>query len=394
MTALPLKRLQNILAQESLDGWLFYYFRGNDPVAEKFLGLHNRFFTRRWFYLIPRRGAPVKIVHRIEPDALDHLPGRKVLYAGWRELEQALTVVLKSAPRVAMQYSPRAAVPTLARVDAGTVELVRACGAAVASSGELIQSLEAVLTPGQKAQHRRTALALTDTARDAFLFLRRRLLSGARMDEHSLQRRVLASFARRGLVTNAPPIAAVNGHSALPHYMPPRRGSAAIKRGDWVLLDLWAKPKGEESIYADITWCAHAGTSVPQLQGKVFETVRAARDAAVDLVTKTYGTGKQVEGWRVDRAARDVIRKAGYGKFFTHRTGHSIHREDHADGANMDSFETHETRRLRPDTLFSIEPGIYLPGRFGARSEINVLLDGKKVEVTTPPQLIPQALLA
>lgn len=390
----PLAQVRRILKEERLGGWLFYYFRGNDPVAERFLALGGRFFTRRWFYLIPAAGAPVKVVHRIEPDALDHLPGRRVLYAGWRELEEALRSVLRGASPVAMQYSPRGAVPTLSRVDAGAVELVRSCGAAVASSGDLIQALEAVLTPAQKSQHRRTALALTETARDAFAFLRRGLLSGAALDERALQRRVLASFARRGLITNAPPIAAVNAHSALPHYMPPVKKSARIRRGDWVLLDLWAKPKGEESVYADITWCAHAGTSVPSREGNVFETVRRARDAAVDFVKGTYGKGKSVEGWRVDRAARAVIEKAGWGPYFTHRTGHSIHREDHADGANMDSFETRETRRLRPDTLFSIEPGVYLPGRFGARSEINVLLDGKKVEVTTPPQETPTAILA
>ncbi len=382
MTPFNPGRVRRLLKEAGIDGWLFYYFQKNDPVAEGLLDAGRRFATRRWFYFIPAAGSPVKVLHRIEADALDHLPGRAVSYLSWQELASALRTVLGGARTVAMQYSPRNAVPYLSRVDAGTVELVRSTGARVVSSGDLVQALEAPLTPGQERQHKRTALDLHTAVHDAFGFIGRRLRAGRRLTEYDVQQRILSFFSRRGLVTNAPPIVAVNANSGKPHYTPSVEKTSSLRKKDWVLIDLWAKPRGPEAIYADITWCAYAGNDVPGIYEDVFRTVRAARDAAVDLIGKKEG---KTFGWQVDRAARSVIQKAGFGEYFIHRTGHSIGTEDHANGANMDSLETRESRRLLPRTLFSIEPGIYLKG-FGARSEINVFMDGRRPVVTTPPQ--------
>lgn len=391
----PVRAVRKALDDDRLDGWLFYYFQGNDPLALRILKIpSDRFFTRRWFYFVPRRGAPVKIVHRIEPDALDGLPGRTTDYASWRELGAALRAALRGARRVAMQYSPKSAVPYIARVDAGTVEWVRSLGPRVASSGDLIQRFESVLTPAQARQHRRTARDLGDIVRRAFGFIGRTVRAKGRTTERDVQRFVLREFDRRGLETGADPIVAVNRNSARPHHAPSEERSAAIGRGDWVLLDLWAKPAGPDAVYADITWCGFVGREVPARYVRVFEIVRRARDAAVALVRRRCAAGRAVRGWEVDRAARSVIERAGYGKYFIHRTGHSIGREDHANGANMDGLETRETRRLLPGTLFSIEPGIYLK-RFGVRSEINVFYSDRGPLVTGgPPQARPLPLLA
>jgi Xaa-Pro aminopeptidase len=269
------------------------------------------------------------------------------------------------------------------------VELVRRAGARVASSGDLVQALEAVLSPAQARQHRRTARDLHEAVHDAFGFIGKTLKSGRRLTEYDVQRRLLSFFHRRDLTTNGPPIVAVNANSARPHYTPSVRKHSPVRKGDWVLIDLWAKPKGTDAVYADITWCAYAGPSVPGRHEEVFQVVRAARDAAVGFIARKEG---DVSGWQVDRAARAVIEKAGYGKAFIHRTGHSIGTEDHANGANMDSLETRETRRLLPGALFSIEPGIYLRD-FGARSEINVFMDGRRPVVTTPAQAAVVPLL-
>ncbi len=382
----PLGPIQKALREERIDGWLFYFFQGNDPLALRLLRVPpKKFFTRRWYYFVPRRGAPIKLVHRIEPDALEHLPGRTLQYASWRELEAGLGRALRGARSVAMQYSPKNAVPTISRVDAGTVELVRSLGPRVVSSGDLVQRMESVLTPRQWRQHRATAAHLHQIVLKAFGFIGRTVRAHGRTTEYDVQRFILKEYRRRNLATNADPIVAVNKNSAQPHYAPTRDRHSAIKKGDWVLLDIWAKPKGPEAIYADITWCGYVGTKVPEKYERIFQIVRRARDAAVDFVSKRFKAGKTVYGWEVDRAARSVIERAGYGKYFIHRTGHSIGTEDHANGANMDGLETRETRRLLPGTIFSIEPGVYLK-EFGARSEINVFLDGRRAVVTARTQ--------
>lgn len=383
----PLENIQSALRADRLDGWLFYYFQGNDPIAEKILDLgRSGFLTRRCFYFIPKRGEPVKLVHRIERHALAHLPGTQISFLFRKEMEKGLTAMLRGKPRVAMQYSPRGAVPYISRVDAGAMELVRATGARPVSSGDLVQTFEAPITPAQWEQHKRTADALRRIVLEAFGFIRRKILAKKPVDEQGVQRFILGSYRRRGLISNSDPIVAVNNNSAEPHYVPSRSRSHPIHPGDWVLLDIWAKPRGADAIYADITWCGYVGRDVPEKHEKIFRIVRDARDKALGLIKNSF-EGKRprsVRGWEADRAARGHIERHGYGQYFIHRTGHSIGREDHANGANLDSLETKEMRRLLPNTLFSIEPGIYLKD-FGARSEINVFIDGNRVRVSGGP---------
>ena len=274
--------------------------------------------------------------------------------------------------------------PYISRVDAGTVELVRSLGARVVSSGDLVQVFEASLTPAQWRQHQRTAAALRRIVFDAFAFVRKKVSRAERLGEYEVQQHILDGYQRQGLISNADPIVAVNQNSAEPHYVPSQGRGRRIKMGDWVLLDIWAKPKPPAAVYADITWCGFVGKNVPDKYERIFQIVRGARDRALELVRTSFRRGKALRGYEVDRAARSYIEKHGYGKYFIHRTGHSIGREDHANGANMDSLETWETRRILPQTLFSIEPGIYLKG-FGARSEIDVFIDGNRPEVSGRP---------
>lgn len=382
----PREAVQRALREEGVDGWLFYFFQGNDPLALRLLKIPpDRFFSRRWFYFVPARGTPVKIVHRIEPGALDGLPGRAHFYGAWEELGAHLAHTVKGR-RIAMQYSPKGAVPTLSRVDGGTLEWVRSLGGRVVSSGDLVQHFDAVLTPRQRRQQEITARDLHELVREAFGFIARAVRTRGRTREREVQSFLRRGYARRGWVTNADPIVAVNRHSASPHYAPGPGRDAPLRKGDWVLLDVWAKPRGEDAIYADITWCGFVGAVVPERYERVFQVVRRARDAAVSFIAQRGQENRSVQGWEVDRAARREVERAGLGKYFLHRTGHSIGTEDHAAGANMDGLETRETRRLLPGTLFSIEPGIYLP-TFGARSEINVRMDGPRPLITGgPPQ--------
>jgi Xaa-Pro aminopeptidase len=276
-----------------------------------------------------------------------------------------------------MQYSPRAAVPSISRVDAGTVELIRSLGVKVVSSGDLVAAIESSLSPAQADSHVRAARALHAIVGKAFSFI----AGSGSTDESHVQRFILNEFRRRGLVTNAPPIVAADKNSAFPHYATPRSGGKKIGPGSWVLLDLWAKEDRPGAIYADITWCGFVGTRVPEKYERIFKIVRDARERALSLVESRFHKGRPLKGWEVDRAARDFISSAGYGRFFLHRTGHSIGTEDHANGANMDSLETFETRRVLPNSVFSIEPGIYLKN-FGVRSEINVWMNGILPTVT------------
>lgn len=373
-----LKTVQSAMKGADLEGWLFYFFQANDPIAARILDLpEEKWFTRRWFYFVPRRGAPKKIVHRVEPGSLDHLPGKIVAYGSQEELRSALVRVLGKGSRVAMQYSPRAAVPSISRVDAGTLELIRSLGVNVVSSGDLVAAMESSLSPAQADSHVRAARALHSIVGKAFSFIAR----SGRTDESLVQRFILEEFRRRGLVTSAPPIVAADKNSAFPHYATPRSGGKKIGPGSWVLLDLWAKEDRPGAIYADITWCGFVGERVPEKYERIFKIVRDARQRALSLVESRFHKGRPLKGWEVDRAARGFISSAGYGRFFLHRTGHSIGTEDHANGANMDSLETFETRRVLANTVFSIEPGIYLKD-FGVRSEINVWLDGFSPTVT------------
>ena len=380
MDAQRLRAIQAALQDERLDGWLFYDFRGSDPLAYRILGLDSgTLSTRRWYYFVPDDGPPVGLVSTVEPHRLDGLPGTTRTFFTWQEHDGALAEILRGPRRIAMQYSPRNAIPYVARVDAGTLELVRESGVEVVSSADLVQRFEAVWTDAQWHSHVRAADAVGDTVHAAFDYLR----SAAPVSEYEVQRFILERFARHGLTTHHPPVVAAGAHSADPHYTPGPEGSAVIRPGDFVLIDLWAKePHG---VYADITWTGFMGTSVPDRYRTIFEIVRNARDAAVAFVENRVGQGQAFSGHEVDAAARAVITDAGYGDRFIHRTGHSIGEEVHGNGANMDGAETRDTRRVLPRTCFSIEPGIYLPGEFGVRSEIDVYVTERDVRVTGRP---------
>jgi Xaa-Pro aminopeptidase len=373
--------IQSALAEQKIDGWLFYDILHRDPIAYRVLGLDHALAKRRWFYMIPAKGAPRKLVHRIEAGALDSLPGEKLVYAAAGELEKNLKKLIGHTKKVAMQYSPKNLIPYISLVDAGTVELIRGLGCSVVSSADLVQQFEAVWTPEQLESHRVAGRAIDKITQAAFAEAARRVRAGQVFTEHDLQLWILGQFRASGVVSDSPPIVAVGPHAGDPHYEPPARGSARVRKGDLLLLDVWGKTLAPGSVYYDITWVGYLGAKVPPKYAKIFAIVRDARDAAVAFVMKNVKAGRAIEGWQVDRAAREVIRKAGYADYFVHRTGHNIGQEVHGTGANMDSLETRDVRRVIPRTCFSVEPGIYLP-EFGIRSEVDVYVDQGRAEVT------------
>jgi Xaa-Pro dipeptidase len=381
-----LAAVQAALRQAGLDGWLFYDFRGSNVLARRILDLDDRQVgSRRAFYCIPAHGEPRKLVHRIESGALDHLPGERRVYLHWQSLEAGLASLVGGMRRVAMEYSPRNAIPYVSRVDAGTVEQVRAHGVEVVSSGDLIQLFEAVWDDDQWESHLAAEKHTVSAYDRAWAFIAERVRGGGSVRETEVQRAILDQFAQHALSTSHPPIVGCNAHSGDPHYEPLPGHDAEIREGDFVLIDLWAKLDRPRAVYSDLTRVGFVGREVPERFTKILQIVARARDAAIDFVREAFAHGRPLAGWQVDQAARDVIVQAGYGEAFVHRTGHSIGQETHGNGANMDNLETHDERRVLPRTCFSIEPGIYLP-EFGVRSEINVYIDAAGgVHVTGGP---------
>jgi len=375
--------IQAALQAFGVDGWLLYDFRGLNPLARRVLGLEQHSpGSRRWFYCIPARGEPVKLVHRIETHALDDLPGAARVYLRWQELEAGVADLLCGLHRVAMEYSPRNANPYVSRVDAGTVELVRSCGVEVVSSGDLIQQFEAVWDENQWQLHCEAARHTDSAFARAWSLIAAQIRGRGRVTEVSVQQEIMRHFAEHGLTTYHPPIVGVGPHSGDPHFEPDPDHDTSIGIGDLVLIDLWAKMDRPRAVYSDLTRVGFVGDVVPQRHAEVFAVVAAARDAAITTVREACASEGTLRGWQVDQAARDVIEAAGYGTAFIHRTGHSIGQEVHGNGANMDNLEMHDERLVLPGTCFSIEPGIYLP-EFGVRSEVNVFVDPKRhVHVT------------
>jgi Xaa-Pro aminopeptidase len=387
--------IQQALRDAQLDGWLFAVFQLNDPISLDLLGLGgNHMVTRRCYYLIPAQGEPRKLVNRLEPAQLDALPGKTAAYTTWQEHRAAVETLVAGQRRLAAQYSPLNQIPTVSRLDAGTAELLRGAGVELVSSAELVQRFAATWTEEQLAGHRRACKALHELVHAAFDRVSDTLRAGGAIDEFAVQRFLLEGFERRGIWAESSPIVGVNAHSADPHYQPTADHTSPIEKGDFLLIDLWAKERAPGSVYADITWVASCGAAPTDRQRQVFDTVARARDAAFALIAGRYPKA-EVRGFEVDRAARDTITGAGFGAQFFHRTGHSIGITDHGQGANMDDLETHDERRLQSMTGFSIEPGIYFPGHFGVRSEINVALTPERAEITGgEPQRELLALLA
>jgi Xaa-Pro dipeptidase len=390
-----LSAVQAALREEGLDGWLLYDFRGLNVLARRVIDLPTeKMLSRRWFYYVPAQGTPAKLVHRIEAQALAHLPGTSVIYLRWQELEAGVGALVKGARRLAMEYVPRNANPYVSRVDAGTVELVRSFGPEIVSSGDLVQRFEACWDDEQwelhleAAQHTRSAFDV------AFAFIADHIRAGTPVRETDVQQVILRHFQAHDVVCDHPPICAVGPHSGDPHYEPVAGSDAQIHEGDFVLIDLWAKCAKPRSVYSDLTRTAFVGRAVPARYREVFAIVAAGRDAAIARVRAAFSRGEPLAGWQVDQAAREVIAKAGYGDAFCHRTGHSIGQEVHGNGANMDGLETREERKVLRRTCFSIEPGIYLP-EFGIRSEVDVFVDAAgQVHVTggAPQSDVPELL--
>ena len=380
--------IQAALREAKLDGWLFYDFRHSDPLAYRILRLDDKMFaSRRWFYYLPASGEPVKIVQSIEQFKLDSLPGKKIVFRGWQELHARLRETLNNAgrkQRVAMQYSPMNDIPYISRVDAGTIELVRSFGVEPVTSAELVQQFEAVFSPAQHQMQVEASDKMHRIIQDAFAEIARRIRADEPTTEWDIAQFMLARYKDEGM-QQEPMIVAVNANTADPHYMPTKEKNSSIKRGDFVLIDAATKLNKPDAVATDQTWTGYVGEIVPEEYTRIFNIVREARDSAIEFVRKNIRDGKPIRGAEVDDVSRGVITRAGFGDQFTHRTGHSIGEETHGNGVNIDDFETRDSRRITPGVCFSIEPGIYQEGKFGVRSEINVYVSDKDIEVTGQP---------
>jgi Xaa-Pro aminopeptidase len=386
MAGMKLEAIQTALRDAGLDGWLFYDHHHRDPIAGRILGLDEKaHITRRWYYFVPAAGEARKLVHRIEQGRLDSLPGAKNQYSSWQELAAGLEAMLLGAQCIAMQYSPNNAIMYVSMVDAGTVEFLRGLGKQIVSSADLVSQFEAVLSEEQIASHGSAQQAIDQILAEGWKEIGRRLrpASGGAgsLTEFDLVVWLSEAMQREGLVWENGPNVSANANSSDSHYEPTAEKSAAIAEGDFVLIDIWGRLEKPGSIFYDITWTGVVGREPAEREQLVFETVRNARDAAIETVTQAFAENRTISGYEADDAARAVIRAAGFGEFFTHRTGHNIAHELHGAGAHLDNLETHDERRILPNTCFSVEPGIYLP-EFGVRSEIDMLTAPGKAWVT------------
>jgi Xaa-Pro aminopeptidase len=377
-----LDEIQRALREAGLEGWLFFDHHRRDPLSYRVLQFApGSAVTRRWFYFIPAHGEPYGLVHKIEAQTLAPLPGNHIQYAGWSTLIEGLKTLLGGARRIAMQYSPNCAVPYVAMVDAGTIELVRSLGVEVLTSANLIQNFEARWTRHQLDLHLEAGRKIDQIRGEAFTRVSEKLRIGERVTEWEMQRFILDRFADEGLVTDHGPDVAVNANASNPHYDPKKDSCSEICRGDLVLMDMWAKLDRPDAVYYDITWIGFCGEQPPTPIQRVFSIVTEARNRAIRRVTEAVNSGQTLQGFQVDDAARSYITEQGFGDAFFHRTGHSIGTEVHGSGANMDNLETHDERSIIPWTCFSIEPGIYLPD-FGIRSEVDVFVGDGAARVT------------
>lgn len=389
-----IQMIQEALREEHIDGWLFYNFRGSNVFATRILNLPSHIMqTRRYFYFIPAEGSAQKLVHNIEQWNLDSLPGDKTMYVSWQSLREGVKKIVGGAKRVAMEYSPMNNIPYVSNVDAGTIELVRSQGLEVVSSANLVSRFEATWDDEQAEDNMVTANHLRQIVDLTFGFIKQRIVSNSPLTEYDVQQFMLSEFRKRGIKTESDPNCSVNANSANPHYEPTKEIHSPLKKGDFVLLDLWAKSDNPRSVYGDITWTGYIGEAVPEEYTKIFEIVKGGRDAALRFVQEAFRAGRSICGYQVDDAARNFFKEKGYDQYFVHRTGHSIGEEIHGNGANMDNLETRDERRIIPRTSFSIEPGIYLPGKFGVRSEIDVYISKNK-EVVVPGQPIQDRVIA
>jgi Xaa-Pro dipeptidase len=380
--------IQAALVAEGLDAWLLYDFHGLNPIAAAVTAVDRQgghLATRRWYYLIPASGEPRGLVHAIESHSLAHLPGHSQTYAGHQQLERGLAELVSGRQRVAMEYSSRCAIPYVARVDAGTIELIRSFGVEVVSSGDLVQRFSVAWNEAALASHREASIKLYRIKDRAMEAVAGQTHGGAVTSEFDIQQQMVGWFEDEGLISDSPPIVAASENAGNPHYLPTREASRRIGANELVLLDLWGKQARPGSVFADITWVGFTGRQVPERFARAFAAICDGRDAAVALVQDAARSGREVRGFEVDRAASAIIRAAGFGDYILHRTGHSLGESVHGNGANMDDYETHDDRRIIAGTGFTIEPGVYFPD-FGVRTEINMVMDAHDATVTGPLQ--------
>lgn len=379
---MQIEKIQAALREEHLDGWLFFDHHQRDPLAYRILNLNPQAVaTRRWYYFIPANGEPKGLVHAIESGILAGLPGEITRYSSWSAQSDGLANLLAGCRRIAMQYSPNCAIPYISLVDGGTIELVRSTGVEIATSANLVQLFESRWTAEQFEMHMEAGRRVDHVRAEAFRRIAAAIAARERITEWDVNRFIREAFESSGLVTDHGPIVAVNAHMSDPHYEPRPEASSEIRRGDAVLIDLWAKLDEPSAVYYDITWTGYCGAAPPAALQNIFEVVRDARDRAVERVETAIERAETIHGFEVDDAARTYIKDRGFGQYFFHRTGHSIGEEVHGTGANMDNLETHDERRIIAGTCFSVEPGVYLP-EFGIRSEVNVYVGEKQARVT------------
>ncbi len=380
-----LDRARQHMNEQALDGWLLYDYRGSNPVFWRVLGGQQATSRRCWLF-VPRQGEARLLAHGLDKLLFGEADFAVELYTSWEEMHDWLRQALEGSSRVAMEYSPGGAIPMHSFVDAGTVELVRSLGVEVVSSANLFQVAAASWSDASVASHKKACKEVAEVKDAAFDYIRRQLGEGERVMEFEVKQFILGEFEKRGLVTDHGPIVGVNAHSGDPHFEPSETANAPIEKGDWVLIDLWAKYPDEHDVYSDITWVGYVGEDVPAKHREVFDLVIGARDQVVERAQEAWRNGEKIQGWQLDQVARDFISKGGYGEYFVHRTGHSMGPSPtpHALGVNLDNLETHDTREIIPGVGFSVEPGIYLPA-FGVRSEIDVYVDPDEGPIVTTP---------
>lgn len=383
MNATSFAAVQAYMREQRIDGWLIHDFRGSNQVLSRLLP-GKRHLTRRVELFIPARGEPTLLVHGLDAPQFEDVKLNRERYTSWRDLHAWLGKAVAAGGRIAMEYSPGAALPVVSIVDAGTVELVRSLGAEVVSSANLVQVCIAVWSEAAVKLHAEASCQVAGVKDGAFTLIREAHAAGRAITEIEVQRHIVAQFDKAGLQYPDPPIVAVNAHSGDPHFDLTEATSAPIRKGDWVLIDLWARRPGDDNIYSDITWVAYAGRDVPARHRTVFEAVKAARDASVHASQEAWRAKRPVQGWELDEAARERIIAAGFGEFIRHRTGHSLSPGPmvHGLGMNLDNLETHDTREMLPGIGFTVEPGIYTP-EFGVRLEINMFVDPAKGPIVT-----------
>jgi Xaa-Pro dipeptidase len=381
--AMNIETIQRALREQGIEAWLFFDHHHRDPIAYRILGLdENAHVTRRWFYLIPAHGEPTKLVHRIESGRLDALPGKKAVYSSWDELVNGIEALVARHKQLAMQYSPQNAIMYISLVDAGTVELLRGMGKEIVSSANLISQFEAVLNEEQRDSHYQAQKRIDMLLAEGFKVMGHRARNNdPASHEYAMVEWLAEAMRREGIIWEHGPNVSVGANSSDSHYEPTTASSKPIRKGDFVLVDIWGRMDEPGSVFYDITWTGVVDREPTAREVEVFEAVRDARDAAIAVVTSAFAAKKPLQGWQVDDAARAVIQARGLGEYFTHRTGHNIATELHGNGANLDNLETHDERLVLPNTCFSVEPGVYLP-EFGVRSEVNMLTWPDKAAVT------------